>query len=200
MTKQVAQRICIKFCFKLGRSSAETIPMIKKAFGDDSMSEAHIKLWYRRFKDGWESVESDRRSGRPSTSRTPENVESVRAAINENQQLTVQELEDLGIPRTIVSQILTEDLGKKRVAEKFVPRLLSREQKEFRAAVAQDLLETANNDPDFLRKVITGDESRVYGYDPETKTQSSQSKSPESPRPKKARQSRSNVKVVLTFF
>ena len=80
--------------------------------------------------------------------------------------MTVRELEgDLGIPRTIVSQILIKDLGKKRVAAKFVPRLLSREQKEFRAAVAQDLLETANNDPDFLKKVITGDESCVYGYD-----------------------------------
>jgi hypothetical protein len=31
---------CIKFCFKLGHSSMETIPMIKKVFGDDSMSEA----------------------------------------------------------------------------------------------------------------------------------------------------------------
>jgi transposase len=74
MTEQVDQRICIKFCFKLGHSSAETIPMIKKVFGDDSMSDAQIKLWNSRFKDGWESVESDRRSGRPSKSRTSENV------------------------------------------------------------------------------------------------------------------------------
>jgi len=80
--------------------------MIKKAFGDDSVSEAQIKLWYRCFKDGRESVESDWRSGRPSTNRTPENVESVRAAINENWRLTVRELEeDLGIPQTVVSQI-----------------------------------------------------------------------------------------------
>jgi len=93
--------------------------MIKEAFVDDSMNEAQIKLWYRRFKDGRESVESDRRSGRPSTNRTPENVENVRAAINENRRLIVRELkEDLGIPRTIVSQILTEDRGKKCVAAK----------------------------------------------------------------------------------
>ena len=201
MSERVDQRICIKFCFKLGHSSAETIPMIKKAFADDSMSEAQIKLWYRRFKDSRESVESDWLSGRPSTIRTPENFESVRAAINENRRLTVRELEeDLGIPLTIVSQILTEALGKKRVAAKLFPQLQSRELKEFRAAVAQDLLKTTNNDPDFLKKVITGDESWVYGYDPETKAQSSQWKSPESPRPKKARQSRSNVKVMLTVF
>jgi hypothetical protein len=88
----------------------------------------------------------------------PENVESVRAAINKNRRLTVRELDDdLGIPRTIVSQISTEDPGKNRRAAKFVPRPASRQ--EFRAAVAQDVIETANNDPDFLKNVIFGDES-----------------------------------------
>jgi hypothetical protein len=56
--------------------------MIKKAFRNDSMSEAQMKLWYRSFKGGWESVESDPHSGRPSTSRTPENVELMWATIN----------------------------------------------------------------------------------------------------------------------
>ena len=51
-----------------------------------------------------------------------------------------------------------------------------------------------------LSKIITGDETWVYGYDPETKFQSSQWKSPGSPRPKKARQSRSQVKVMLIVF
>jgi hypothetical protein len=53
------------------------------------MSEAQIKLWYRSFKGGWESVESDPHSERPSTSRTPENVELVQAAINKIWQLKV---------------------------------------------------------------------------------------------------------------
>ena len=106
--------------------------MIKKGFADDSMSEAQIKFWYRRFKLGQKSVESDPRSGRPSTSRTPENIERVQAAVKKNQRLTVRELaEDLGIPRTIVSEILTEDLCIKRVGTKFVPRLLTQEQKEW---------------------------------------------------------------------
>jgi hypothetical protein len=38
----------------------------------------------------------------------------MRAVINENRQLTGRELEeDLGIPRTLVSEILMEDLDKK---------------------------------------------------------------------------------------
>ncbi|UYV77151.1 hypothetical protein LAZ67_14003451 [Cordylochernes scorpioides] len=49
-------------------------------------------------------------------------------------------------------------------------------------------------------RVITGDEEWVYDYDVETKAQSSQWKLPHEPRPKKARQVRSNVKVLLTVF
>jgi hypothetical protein len=84
----------------------------------------------------------------------------VQAAINENRRFTVREIEEApGIPWTIVSEILTEDLGTKCAAAKFVPRLLSQEQKEFRAEIAQDLLETANKDPHLPKKVITADES-----------------------------------------
>jgi hypothetical protein len=42
MTERVDQQVCIKFSLKLGESSAENNGMIKKAFGDDSMSEAEI--------------------------------------------------------------------------------------------------------------------------------------------------------------
>ena len=63
--------------------------MIQKAFRDDAMSAAQIKVWHKCFRDGRESVESDPRSGRPAVSRTPENVECIRAAINKDQQLAV---------------------------------------------------------------------------------------------------------------
>ncbi|XP_021935815.1 uncharacterized protein LOC110837702 [Zootermopsis nevadensis] len=39
----------------------------------------------------------------------------------------------------------------------------------LRLEVAQDMLECTNRDPEFLKTVITGDETWVYGYDPETK-------------------------------
>ncbi|UYV76634.1 hypothetical protein LAZ67_14001539 [Cordylochernes scorpioides] len=45
-----------------------------------------------------------------------------------------------------------------------------------------------------------GDEAWAYGYDVETKAQSSQWKLPHEPRPKKVRQVRSNVKVLLTVL
>ena len=77
------------------------------------------------------------------------------------------------IPKTTVSKILTQDLGIKRVMAKFVLWPLLPEQKEQRATVANDLIQTATNEPDFLKKITTGYESWVYGYDLEMKGQSS---------------------------
>lgn len=86
----------------------------------------------------------------------------MRAAINENRRLKVGELEeDSGIPQITVTEVLTEELGMKCVAAKLAPRLLSLDQKEFHAKSVQDLLETTNTDPGFLKKVITGEESWV---------------------------------------
>ena len=44
MTERTDQRICIKFCFNLGKSYTEKIKMIQKAF------VTQIQEWYRRFK------------------------------------------------------------------------------------------------------------------------------------------------------
>ena len=112
-----------------------------------------------------------------------------------------QELEaDLGILKTTVSEILTQDLGMKHVVAKFVPQLLLPEQKEYRAAVANDLIQTAITEPDFLKKTITRDELWVYVYDLETKAQLSQWKSSGSPRLKKVRQSCNKIMTMLTVF
>ena len=107
----------------------------------------------------------------------------------------MRELEaDLGIPETTVSEILMQDLGMKHVVAKFVLQLLPPEQKEHCAAVVNDLIQTATNEPDFLKKVITGDEWWVHGYDLETKAQLSQWKSPGSPCPKKVLQSQGQAR------
>ena len=66
--------------------------------------------------------------------------------------------------------------------------------------IAQEMLTTSNGDPDLLKKVITGDKSWMYDYDIETKAKSTQWKRPVESRPKKVRQIRSNVKVLLTVF
>ena len=124
----------------LEHSFAETIWMIHKAFVDDAMSAVQIRVWHKCFKDGQESGERDPCCRRPAASRIFENVKCARAAINKDQQLTEA---DLGIPKTTVSEILMQDLGMNCLMAKFIPQLLLPEQKEHRAAVANDLIQTA---------------------------------------------------------
>jgi histone-lysine N-methyltransferase SETMAR len=201
MTERLEQRYCIKFCQKLGDSQVETIRKIHTVFGDDAMGITQIKEWYNRFKDGRTSVESEPRPGRPSTCRNDQVIAKVNAVVMRDRRLTIREIaEEVGLSTFSAHSIVTEDLAMKRVSAKFVPKLLTAEQKQLRVEVSQDMLDSTNSDPDFLNTIITGDESWVYGYDPETKSQSSQWKHSSSPRPKKARQVRSNVKVMLTAF
>ena len=52
---------------------------------------------------------------------------------------------------------------------KFVPRLLTDDQREQRQTIVRDLFERSCEDVQFLKNIVTGDESWVFGYDPETK-------------------------------
>ena len=87
-----------------------------------------------------------------------------------------------------------------KVCSKMVPKLLNDDQKD-RMQVCQDIIERLQTEPDLLCRVNTDDETWISEYDPETKRQSCQCHhSPTLPRPKKARQSKSKVKVMLIIF
>jgi hypothetical protein len=53
------------------------------------------------------------------------------------------------------------------IATKFVPQLWSNDQKQRRISVCLELWEKANEDPTVISRIITCDESWIYGYDPE---------------------------------
>lgn len=45
------QRICVKFCFKFGKTAAETIKESKEIFGDDALGQTQTYDWFKRFKN-----------------------------------------------------------------------------------------------------------------------------------------------------
>ena len=57
----------------------------------------------------------------------------------------------------------------RRVSAKFVPKLLTEEQKELQKEICKDMLDCTNHDSEFMKTIITDNETWVYGYDPETK-------------------------------
>jgi hypothetical protein len=87
------------------------------------------------------------------------------------------------------------------IAAKFIPQLLTNDQKQRCINVHLELGEKANKDPIFISRIITGDEIWIYGYDPETKQQLLLWKSPQSPKAKKAWQVWSSTKSMhIVFF
>ena len=85
----------------------------------------------------------------------------------------------------------------REICAKFVPRVLWEDQKERRCHDSWEMVEPINLDPAVLDALVTCDESWIYCYDPETKRQSSQWMHAGSPRPKKARQSKSTHKLLM---
>ena len=95
--------------------------------------------------------------------------------------------EETGLDKNAIRRILTDHLHMRKLCAKLVPKNLFVEQKANRLDICQDLLGRLEIEPNFLDKVITGDESWVFDYDPETKRQSEEWHTKSSPRPKKAR-------------
>jgi len=71
------QRVCIRFCFLLGKTAAETVTMLREAFEEEALSQARVYEWFSWFKRGDMSLEDQPRSGGPSTSRTDENIKKM---------------------------------------------------------------------------------------------------------------------------
>jgi len=75
------ERVCIRFCFLLGKTAAETVTLLREAFKEEALSQARVYEWFSWFKRGDMSLEDQPRYGRPSTSRTDENIKKIHDVI-----------------------------------------------------------------------------------------------------------------------
>ncbi|KAG5317859.1 SETMR methyltransferase, partial [Pseudoatta argentina] len=131
--------------------------------------------WYKRFLEGRETLEDDKRSGRPILVRTPEMIEKVRDFVANDCNASLKMMEEaLNIIRETIRTILHEDLDKTKVCAKFVPHTLRSDQKSARINYSRDIVAAAENNPNFLKSIVTGDKTWCFQYDPETKRNGSQ--------------------------
>ena len=113
-------------CVKNGINCLKTLEMLKVAYGECTVSQKSVYNWYKLFREGREEVNDDARHGRPSTSTTNENTVAVKKIVMENRRITIREVaEDVGISVGSCHAIFSDILGLKRVAAKFVPKLLN---------------------------------------------------------------------------
>ena len=146
-------------------------------------------------------MRDDERCGRSKEVRTPELIGQIKNFMDKDCRVSRETISSqFDVSVGTVHTVIHELLKMWKICAKFVPRGLREDQKERHCHDSGEMVELINSDPTVLNALVTCDESWIYCYDPETKRQSSQWKHAGSPRPKKARQSKSTHKLLMIPF
>ncbi len=203
MQKNLDQRTNLKFLVAQDLTPVQCWNQLHSVYGDDCMSKPTVRRWHKKFRegDGHTPITDELRSGRPRSQRTAAQIQHVSATLQQDRRKTIKELaKETGMTWSTTQKVVTKDLKLSRKAAKFIPRILSPEQKRARKSFCEQNLERLKADPYLLDKLVCGDKSPVYILDPENKFQSSLWLPAGAPRPTKALRSHSQKKTMLTCF
>jgi histone-lysine N-methyltransferase SETMAR len=198
----IEHRAVIKFFTRKGLNATDIHKELDSVYGDSAPSYRTVAKWVAEFKDPERGFEDAPRSGRPSTTVTDENIQAIERIVMRDRQISVRRVaNELGISKTRVHEIMDNHLGMSKVCTRWVPKLLTPVQRINRVECCQELLQESEEDPaKFLGRIVTGDESWIYHYDPLSQSEAKVWKKPEERTPTRPRQQRSTEKVMMTVF
>ena len=201
-SQNIEFRAVIKFLTKEGAKAKEIHWRMADVYGDSSPKYSTVAKWSAEFKRGRDSLEDDSRPGRPADVISQEMIDRIERLVLNNHPINVAELaSECGISYGSVYTIIHEHLGMSKVSARLVPRNLNMQDCQQRVESSQKLLEVYNANPeDFHTRLVTGDETWLHHWDPDTKKESMQWKHPGSPPPKKFRTQPSASKVMAMMF
>ena len=200
--ENLQHRAVMKYLWQKGLSPKEIHEDMTKTLGKSSVSYSSVKKWIAEFKQGRDSIKDDDIPGRPISVRHAETVAKVHNLIMADRRLSIRFMaNEVGVSHTTILAILTEDLAMRKLSARWVPKLLTVDQKRIRFNMSRDNLARFNADPeDFLDRFVTMDETWCHHFTPETKMMSKQWKHMDSPPPKKARVIQSANTVMASVF
>uniref|UniRef100_A0A0A9YJU3 Mariner Mos1 transposase n=2 Tax=Lygus hesperus TaxID=30085 RepID=A0A0A9YJU3_LYGHE len=199
-------RSVIQFLVAENVSVPEIHRRLVNVYGEGVISDGQVRKWKREFTKGRTNVHDEERSGRPSTSRVDDSISAVRDLLESDARLTLSDIvlkvhPKHELTRSSVYRIITEDLNCSKVCARWVPRLLSDQHKQDRTEAAHRFLEMLEDEGESLYdRIVTGDETWIHHYTPESKKQSMVWKTVDQSAPKKAKVENSAGKVMATVF
>jgi len=131
---------------------------------------ATVKNWFNEFQRGRTSVFDERHPGAPKTATTEDNVTKIHDLVLADSRLKIREIaETVGMSKDRVSHILLEILGMRKLSARWVPHLLTPDNKRNRETTSEQCLTLFKRSPkEFQRRVVTVDETWIHWYTPET--------------------------------
>lgn len=196
------QRAYCKVRALLGFAAPEIKSDLDIVYRDNALSYSTVRRWVRLFKSGKSDINDEPRPGRPISVVTDRNVAAVKAAIEEDGRYTVEEIADIcGINSSSVFHILKDVLKLRKVCARWIPHLLTEEQKGERVRIASLLLSKyRNNEQKRLNEIVTGDETWVYFHEPANKESNKMWIGENDGRPQVARRTRTNKRIMYALF
>jgi [histone H3]-lysine36 N-dimethyltransferase SETMAR len=200
--KNIQARAVIDFLTKEDQSPKNIYERMVKVYSNDAPSYSMVKKWAALFKSGRVSLEDDPREGRPTEATTDEMCQKVEDLVMSNRRIRIIMIaKELGLSTGSVYNILHHKLGMSKICARWVPRMLTPEMKQRRLEASRLEIDRINKDPDsYYSRLVTGDETWLHHYDPDTKQESMQWKHHGSPVPKKFRTQASAGKIMATVF
>lgn len=188
--------------FRRGLSRQECIDELNSLYGDEAPSYSTVKNWYNEFNRGRRSLSDELREGRPKSVVVQENIDAVRELITQDRHVTYREIEaSLGISMTSIHRILHEHLAVKKICSRWIPHKLNDEQKKARVIWCKQMIkEYDKGRSKAVYNIVTGDESWIYAYEPESKQQSTVWVFQSEPNPTKVVRARSTAKQMVACF
>ena len=158
--------------------------------------------WVKTFKAGKFFVQDDTRPGRPKTSVTKANIAAVKIVVEQDARLSVKDVASCtGISEGSVQTILKKCLDLRKVCARWVPHLLTEEQKTQHLKCARELLKTYKGcNSRVISNLLTGDEIWVDMFEPQRRTDNKQWKQKDQKRPCTAKRTISSKKMYPIFF
>ncbi len=205
MQCRLEQRAVIKFLVAQDKSPIQCWHDLQEVYGNRGLGKTRVCHWHKLFKmGGADTPTADKKHpGCKRSSRTDANIEKVRTLLDDDRRKTIRELVvESGLSQGTVHRIIQKDLKFSWICAKFVPRLLTPPQMDHRASLTADNLSLfEEGGRAFLEQIVSGDETWLYCFDPQTKQRSSQWLPKGSKRPEKAlRGKTASKKVMLTLF
>ena len=199
---RVEYRAVIRFLLLEGENATNIHKRLSNVYGKSSPSYSTVASWVSEFKRGRKDLNDEPRPGRPVSQTTAENVDIAHQLVLENRKISIECIvQETGLSTGTVHTILHEHLSMSKVCARWVPKMLTPDMKATRVNTSSVLLSRYNVNPEnFLSRVVTGDETWVYYYDPPSKFESMEWKHAGSPRTKKFKVSRTTKKVMATVF
>ena len=169
----IVQRVVIKFLTNENVGPNEIWHRLRTQYEESTLSKTQVKFWHKEFCGGRDAVQNTSHKRHPRTSITPENIAAVRDLIEGDHWLTVVEIcQELGtrISCGSMQSIIKNELLFRKISARWVPRLLSDQQKSACVQISETLLARYEEEGDaFIHRIVTCDETWVHHYTPETK-------------------------------